>query len=71
MAKEEKIKVTGTIIEALPDCKFRVELENGSVVLGYLAGKIKRAKIEIVPGDNVNIELSPYDLEKGRITYRN
>ena len=68
--KEEKIEVEGTVIEALPATQFRVELENGHVVLAYLSGKMRRHYIRILLGDLVRIELSPYDLNRGRITYR-
>lgn len=68
--KEEKIEVEGTVIEALPATQFRVELENGHVVLAYLSGKMRRYYIRILLGDRVKIELSPYDLNRGRITYR-
>lgn len=68
--KEEKIEVEGTVIEALPATQFRVELENGHVVLAYLSGKMRRYYIRILLGDRVRVELSPYDLNRGRITYR-
>lgn len=68
--KEEKIEVEGTVIEALPATQFRVELENGHVVLAYLSGKMRRYYIRILLGDRVKVELSPYDLNRGRITYR-
>ena len=70
MAKEEKITVEGTIIEALPNTMFKVRLDNGHEVLGYLSGKMRRYYIRILLGDRVKIELSPYDLNKGRITFR-
>ena len=70
MAKEEAIKVEGTVVEALPNAMFRVELENGHRVLAHVAGKMRMHFIKILPGDKVALELSPYDLEKGRITYR-
>lgn len=70
MAKEENIEVQGTILEALPNAMFRVELENGQVILAYVSGKMRMHFIKILPGDKVTIELSPYDLSKGRITYR-
>jgi translation initiation factor IF-1 len=71
MAKqEEKIEVEGTVIEALPATQFRVELENGHEVLAYLSGKMRRYYIRILLGDRVRVELSPYDLSRGRITYR-
>ncbi len=68
--KEEKIEVEGLVIEALPATQFRVELENGHVVLAYLSGKMRRHWIRILLGDRVRIELSAYDLTRGRITYR-
>lgn len=68
--KEEKIEVEGTVIEALPATQFRVELDNGHVVLAYLSGKMRRYYIRILLGDRVKLELSPYDLNRGRITYR-
>ena len=71
MAKEELIEVEGTIKEALPNAKFRVELENSHIVEAHISGKIRKHFIRILPGDKVKVELSPYDLSKGRITYRN
>ncbi len=71
MAKEELIEVEGTIKEALPNAMFRVELENGHIVLAHISGKIRKHFIRILPGDTVKLELSPYDLSRGRITYRN
>jgi translation initiation factor IF-1 len=70
MAKEDNIEVQGTILETLPNAMFRVELENGQVILAYVSGKMRMHFIKILPGDKVTIELSPYDLTKGRITYR-
>ena len=70
MAKEESIPVDGTVKEALPNARFRVELENGHVVLAHISGKMRQHFIKILPGDTVTVELSPYDLTKGRITYR-
>ncbi len=70
MPKEENIEVQGTILEALPNAMFRVELENGQVILAYISGKMRMHFIKILPGDKVMVELSPYDLTKGRITYR-
>lgn len=70
MAKEEKITVEGTITEALPNTMFKVKLDNGHEVLGYLSGKMRRYYIRILLGDRVKVELSPYDLNKGRITFR-
>jgi len=71
MAKEELIEVEGVIKEALPNAMFRVELENGHIVLAHISGKIRKHFIRILPGDQVKLELSPYDLSRGRITYRN
>jgi len=71
MAKsEDKIKVEGTVIEALPGTQFRVELDNGHEVLAYLSGKMRKYYIRILLGDRVSVEMSPYDLERGRITFR-
>ncbi|HAM52894.1 MAG TPA: translation initiation factor IF-1 [Thermodesulfovibrionales bacterium] len=70
MPKEENIEVQGTILETLPNAMFRVELENGKVILAYVSGKMRMHFIKILPGDKVTVELSPYDLTKGRITYR-
>lgn len=70
MSKDGVIQVTGTIVEPLPNATFRVELENGHEVLAYISGKIRTNFIKILPGDRVAIELSPYDLKRGRITYR-
>ncbi|MHB8882752.1 MAG: translation initiation factor IF-1 [Thermodesulfovibrionales bacterium] len=70
MAKEDNIEVQGTIVEPLPNAMFRVELENGQTILAYVSGKMRMHFIKILPGDKVTIELSPYDLTKGRITYR-
>lgn len=70
MAKEEGITVEGTVIEALPNAMFRVELENGHKVLAHVSGKMRMHFIKILPGDKVMVELSPYDLSRGRITYR-
>ena len=71
MAKEDLIEVEGTILEALPNAMFRVELDNGHKVLAHVSGKIRMHFIRILPGDKVKVELSPYDLTRGRITYRN
>jgi translation initiation factor IF-1 len=68
--KEEKIEVEGTVVEALPATQFRVELDNGHQVLAYLSGKMRKYYIRILLGDRVRVELSPYDLTRGRITYR-
>jgi len=70
MAKKEAIEVEGTVIEALPNAMFRVELANGHQVLAHISGKIRMHYIRVLPGDKVLIELSPYDLGRGRITYR-
>ncbi len=70
MEKEENIEVSGKIIETLPNAMFRVELENGQVILAYISGKMRMHFIKILSGDKVLVELSPYDLTKGRITYR-
>ena len=70
MSKEEAIEVSGKIIENLPNAMFRVELENGHKVLAHISGKMRMHFIKILPGDKVTIELSPYDLSRGRITYR-
>jgi translation initiation factor IF-1 len=70
MAREDNIEVQGTIIETLPNAMFKVELENNQVVLAYVSGKMRMNFIKILPGDKVLMELSPYDLTKGRITYR-
>ncbi|EPG74001.1 translation initiation factor IF-1 [Leptospira fluminis] len=70
MAKEEAITVDGTVLEPLPNAMFRVELENGHKVLAHISGKMRMHYIRILPGDKVTVELSPYDLTKGRITYR-
>ena len=70
MAKEDLIEVEGVIKEALPNAMFRVELENGHKVLAHIAGKMRVHFIRLLPGDKVKVELSPYDLTRGRITYR-
>lgn len=70
MAQEEKIEVTGVVKEALKGTQFRVELDNGHGVIGYLSGKMRRYYIRILLGDRVKLELSPYDLDRGRIVYR-
>ena len=70
MAKEDLIEVEGVVKEALPNAMFRVELENGHIVLAHISGKIRKNFIRILPGDEVKLELSPYDLSKGRITFR-
>lgn len=68
--KEKKIELEGTVIEALPGTQFRVELDNGHEVLAYLSGKMRKYYIRILLGDRVRVEVSPYDLSRGRITYR-
>lgn len=70
MAKEDVIEVEGTVIDALPNTNFKVELENGHVVLAHISGKLRMNYIRILPGDKVTVELSPYDLTRGRITWR-
>ncbi|MDJ0621683.1 MAG: translation initiation factor IF-1 [Desulfocapsaceae bacterium] len=70
MAKEEAIEVEGTIIEPLPNAMFRVELDNGHKVLAHISGKMRMHFIKILPGDRVTVELSPYDLTRGRVTFR-
>jgi translation initiation factor IF-1 len=70
MPKEDAIEVTGTVMETLPNAMFRVELENGHRVLAHISGKMRLHFIKILPGDKVTVELSPYDLNRGRITYR-
>ncbi len=71
MAKEATIKVDGVIKEALPNATFKVELENKHVITAHVSGKMRMHYIKMVPGDKVKVEMSPYDLSKGRITYRN
>jgi len=70
MAKEEAIEVEGVVIETLPNAMFRVELKNGHRVLGHISGRMRMHFIKILPGDTVVVELSPYDLTRGRIVYR-
>ena len=70
MAKEDLIEFTGVVAELLPNAMFRVELENGHKVLAHISGKMRMHFIKILPGDKVKLELSPYDLSRGRITYR-
>jgi translation initiation factor IF-1 len=71
MPKEELIETEGKIVETLPNAMFRVELENGHIVLAHVSGKMRMNFIRILPGDKVKLELSPYDLSRGRITFRN
>jgi len=70
MAKEQTIQVEGKVIEPLPNAMFKVKLDNGHVVLAHISGKMRMHFIKILPGDKVTLELSPYDLSRGRITYR-
>lgn len=70
MAKEDVIEMEGTIVETLPNTMFRVELDNGHVVTAHISGKMRKHYIRILTGDRVTVELTPYDLTKGRITYR-
>ena len=70
MAKDDVIEVEGKVIDTLPNAMFKVELENGATILANVSGKIRMHYIRILPGDRVTVELSPYDLTKGRITYR-
>jgi len=70
LAKQDLIEMEGTVMESLPNAMFRVDLDNGFNVLAHISGKIRRNYIKILPGDRVKVELTPYDLTKGRITYR-
>lgn len=70
MSKQDIIEVEGTVVEALPNAMFQVKLENGHVVLAHISGKMRMNFIRILPGDKVTIEITPYDLKRGRITYR-
>jgi translation initiation factor IF-1 len=70
MAKEDQIQMSGTVIDTLPNTMFRVELENGHIVTAHISGKMRKNYIKILTGDNVKVELTPYDLSKGRITFR-
>ena len=70
MAKDDVIEVEGKVVDNLPNAMFKVELENGATILAHVSGKIRMHYIRILPGDRVTVELSPYDLTKGRITYR-
>ena len=70
MAKEDVIEVEGKVVDTLPNAMFKVELENGATILAHVSGKMRMHYIRILPGDRVTVELSPYDLTKGRITYR-
>lgn len=71
MAKEDQIEMEGSIIETLPNTMFRVELDNGHIVTAHISGKMRKNYIRILTGDRVTVEMTPYDLTKGRITYRN
>lgn len=68
--QKEVIKLVGTVVEALPNAQFRVELENGHKIIAHMSGKMRKHYIRLVPGDRVEVELTPYDLTKGRIIYR-
>lgn len=70
MAKQDVIELEGTVLDTLPNAMFKVELENGHIILAHVSGKIRMNYIRILPGDKVTVEMSPYDLTKGRITYR-
>lgn len=70
MAKKDAIEVEGTVVEALPGGKFKIQLEDGPEITGHLAGKLRMFKIMVLPGDKVRVEMTPYDLTKGRITFR-
>lgn len=70
MSKQDVIEIEGTVVEALPNAQFRVELPNGKVILAHISGKLRMNFIKILPGDKVTVEMSPYDLSKGRITWR-
>lgn len=70
MAKEEQIQMTGTVVDTLPNTMFRVELENGHMITAHISGKMRKNYIKILTGDTVKVELTPYDLSKGRITFR-
>ena len=70
MAKEDVIELEGTVLEALPNAMFKVELENGHTILAHISGRMRMHYIKILPGDKVKVEMSPYDLSKGRISFR-
>ncbi|MCG8378493.1 MAG: translation initiation factor IF-1 [Proteobacteria bacterium] len=70
MAKEDQIEMEGTVVETLPNTMFRVELENGHIITAHISGKMRKHYIRILTGDKVTVEMTPYDLSKGRITYR-
>ncbi|MBR0460626.1 translation initiation factor IF-1 [Candidatus Saccharibacteria bacterium] len=69
-SQKEVIKLTGHVVEALPNTQFRVELENGHIIIAHMSGKMRKNYIRLVPGDKVEVELTPYDLTKGRISFR-
>ena len=69
-SQKEVIKLTGTVVEALPNTQFRVELENGHIIIAHMSGKMRKNYIRLVPGDKVEVELTPYDLTTGRISFR-
>jgi translation initiation factor IF-1 len=69
-SQKEVIKLTGSVVEALPNTQFRVELENGHVIVAHMSGRMRKNYIRLVPGDRVEVELTPYDLSKGRISFR-
>ena len=69
-SQKEVIKLTGKVVEALPNAQFRVELENGHIIIAHMSGKMRKNFIRLVPGDTVDVELTPYDLTKGRISFR-
>lgn len=70
MSKEDVIEIEGTVLESLPNAQFKIELPNGHVILAHISGKLRMNFIKILPGDKVTVEMSPYDLTKGRITWR-
>ena len=70
MSKEDMIELEGTVVEAMPNAKFKVEIQGGHVILAHISGKLRMNFIRILPGDKVTVEMSPYDLSKGRITWR-
>ena len=70
MSKQDVIEIEGTVLEALPNAQFKIELPNGHVILAHISGKLRMNFIKILPGDKVTVEMSPYDLTKGRITWR-
>ena len=69
-SQKEVIKLTGIVVEALPNTQFRVELENGHIIIAHMSGKMRKNYIRLVPGDKIEVELTPYDLTKGRISFR-